>query len=236
MCAVTLAVDAIKNLKPDSKRDHLTETVELNEFVCNMHPSFRPKNRSLLFHVVSDLLGLLMYGIPRKRRHSIENLETIDYSSRSVAYPVARVWSYLKERIKSARSTDEIIVKGFISKIRIEADIICRYPLVEEAFRASRSCVREWIPPLSDFYDISGEQVVQTFTDWSDAWLDSGGAESVVDGMIDRLSAQLLTDFSVAIDKNVIKKSILGDPEGNRNHNENFSNWYKEGVVMLFKI
>lgn len=237
MCALTLAVDVIKGLRPDSKRDHLTETLELNEFICNMHPSFRPRNRSLLFHVVSDLLGLLLYGVPKKRRHSIENLETIDYSSRSVSYPVARVWTYLKGKIKTSKPvTDRTIVEGFISKIRIEADILLRYPLVEEAFRASRRSLRDWVSPLSDFYGISGTGMAEAFNDWAQAWLGSGETGLVVDEMVDRLSSQSISDFPILIDKPAVKASILGDPETNRRHNEVFSAWYKEGIEMLFRI
>jgi hypothetical protein len=236
MCAVTLAVDAIKHLRPDSKGDHLVETLDLNEFICNMHPSFRPRNRSLLFHVISDLLGLLLYGIPKKRRRSIESLEIIDYSSKAVSYPVATVWRHLKSRIKGGKLNDEAIVDGFVNKIRIEIDILRRYPSVEEAFVASRDSLLEWVPPLADFYGVSGDEVVKTFDDWSKEWLTSGGVDRVIDGMMDRLSAQSVRDFGVAIDAQGVKMSVLQDPERNRRQNETFSEWYKQGVRMLFRI
>jgi len=236
MCAVTLAVDAIKHLRADSKKDHLVEALELNEFICNMYPSFRPRNRSLLFHVISDLLGLLLYGIPKKRRRSLENLETIDYSSRAVSYPVLAVWNHLKSRIKSVRPTDETIVDGFISKIRIEVDILTRYPSVHEVFLSSRNAMHDWVPLLSDFYDISGDQIVKTFDDWSEAWLASGDVDQIIDGMMGRLSSQSLGDFGVSIDVHKIKASLLQDSDTNRRHNETFSNWYRQGVEVLFRV
>jgi hypothetical protein len=236
MCAVTLAVDAIKHLRADSKKDHLVEALELNEFICNMYPSFRPKNRSLLFHVISDLLGLLLYGIPKKRRRSIENLETIDYSSRAVSYPVLAVWNHLKGRIKSRRPTDEAIINGFIDKIRIEVDILMRYPVVDQVFLSSRSALRDWVPLLSDFYNLSGDQIVKTFDDWTGGWLGSADVDLITDGMIDRLSSQSISDFGVSIDVHKIKASLLQDSDTNRRHNETFSNWYGQGVEILFRV
>jgi hypothetical protein len=236
MCAVTLAVDAIKHLRSDSKKDHLVEALELNEFICNMYPSFRPRNRSLLFHVISDLLGLLLYGIPKKRRRSIENLETIDYSSRAVSYPVLAVWNHLKGRIKSRRPTDEAIIDGFVDKIRIEVDILMRYPVVDQVFLSSRSALRDWVPVLSDFYDISGDQIVKTFDEWTGSWRGSGDVEPIIDGMLDRLSSQSLGDFGFPVDVPEIRMSLLQDSDTNRRHNEAFSNWYRQGVEILFRV
>jgi hypothetical protein len=236
MCTVTLAVDAVKYLRPDPARDHLAETLELNEFICNMYPSFRPRNRSLLFHVVSDLLGLLLYGIPKKRRRSIEDLEIIDYSSRAVSYPVARVWNHLKSRIKGGKATDEMIVDGFVDKIRIEIDILQRYPSVEDIFVASRDSLSEWISPLSDFYRTSSDQIAKTFDEWSKIWLSAGDIDRTINGMIDRLACQSLRDFGVSIDKERLRASILEDEGRNKKHNDTFSGWYKEGVEMLFRI
>jgi hypothetical protein len=236
MAAMTLAVDAIKYLRPDSKVDHLVEVLDLNEFICNMYPSFRPRNRSLLFHVISDLLGLLLFGIPKKRRRSIESLEIIDYSSKRVSDPVATVWRYLKSRMKGAKLADEAIVDGFVNKIRIEIDILRRYPSVEEVFAASRDSLAPWIPSLAGFYGASGDEIVKTYDDWSKVWLTSGDIDRVVDGMMDRLSSQSLRDFGVSVDAGHVKSLILQDPENNRRQNETFTGWYRQGVEMLFRI
>ena len=48
MATITLAIDAIKYMHNEPKKDHLVEALELNEFICFMFPSKRPKNRSLL--------------------------------------------------------------------------------------------------------------------------------------------------------------------------------------------
>ena len=75
MATMSLAIDAVKYMHKKPKKDHLVEALELNEFICYMFPAQRPKNRSLLYHIVSDLLGLLMYGVPSTRKHVIENIE-----------------------------------------------------------------------------------------------------------------------------------------------------------------
>ena len=48
MATITLAIDAIKYMHNEPKKDHLVEALELNEFICFMFPAKRPKNRSLL--------------------------------------------------------------------------------------------------------------------------------------------------------------------------------------------
>jgi hypothetical protein len=81
------------------KRDHLLEAIELSEFLCYMHPSMKPMNRAILFHVISDLLGLLMYGVPKKSKKAIEALQTINYSEKDMDIaPVKEVLDFFKER------------------------------------------------------------------------------------------------------------------------------------------
>ena len=150
--AGTLVIDAIKYLNADPERDHLVEALELNEFICYMYPSMRPHNKSLLFHVVSDLLGLLLYGMPKKRLSVIESLEVIDYSGRNTFYPVLRVWERLKTRIGAKNTLKEDIVEGFINKIRVEMYVVDRYPFVDDIFFSSRKQIEKWLPSLSGFY------------------------------------------------------------------------------------
>src|SRR5512145_678255 len=100
MATLSLAIDAVKYMHSKPKKDHLVEAIELNEFICFMFPAQRPKNRALLYHVVSDLLGLLMYGVPKTRKNVIQNIETINYSEESVeTYPVIEVWNALKSKV-----------------------------------------------------------------------------------------------------------------------------------------
>jgi hypothetical protein len=236
MSAATLAVDAIKYLNSDPKRDHLVETLEFNEFLCYMYPSLRPHNRSLLFHVVSDLVGLLLYGIPKKRRNSIESLEIIDYSTKNFSYPIVSVWNFLKSRVKTERTTDKTIIDGFINKIRIEVYILQHFPFVEDIFLASRSLVKEWVPSLSHFYRIEGDEIVKTYEQWSARWLSNEGKEKVIDAMIERLVLQAQRDYAVTLDKDHVKALIMNDPRTNKRHNDSFSKWYTEGVNILFRI
>lgn len=237
MAAATLAIDAIKYLKTEPPgRDHLVEALELNEFICYMYPSIRPHNRSLLFHVISDLLGLLLYGIPRKRRASIEYLEIIDYSNRNVSYPVMEVWRFLKCRVGTRKSTAEGIIEGFINKIRIEVDILQRYPFIEEILVASRSLLEQWLSSLSDFYRVPARDITRVYEEWSGRWIANGQQEHMVDEMVRRLASQAERDFGINIDKHAVKSSILSDRETNRHHNETFSTWYREGVDLLFRI
>ncbi|HOJ44284.1 MAG TPA: hypothetical protein PK800_09165, partial [Syntrophorhabdaceae bacterium] len=60
MATINLAIDAVKFMDRREKRDHLVEALELNEFICFMFPMKRPGNMSLLFHVISDPIGLLI--------------------------------------------------------------------------------------------------------------------------------------------------------------------------------
>lgn len=236
MAAGTLAIDAIKYLNTDTKRDHLVEVLELNDFICYMYPSIRPFNRSLLFHVISDLLGLLLYGIPKKRKNSIERLEIIDYTSRNVSYPVLQVWKLLKGRIGARRFSPERILEGFVNKIRIEVDILRHYPFIEEVFVDSRSLLETWLPSLADFYRLDSREISKTYAKWYEGWICHGEEERMVDEMVRRLSNQADRDFGITIDANYIKTSILSDEETNRKHNQAFSMWYKEGVNLLFAI
>ena len=157
--AGTLVIDAIKYLNADPERDHLVEALELNEFICYMYPSMRPHNKSLLFHVVSDLLGLLLYGIPKKRLSGIESLEVIDYSGRNTFYPVLRVWQRLKTRIGAENTLKEDIVEGFINKIRVEMYVVNHYPFVDDIFFSSRKQIEKWLPALSGFYERTASEI-----------------------------------------------------------------------------
>jgi hypothetical protein len=129
-----------------------------------------------------------------------------------------------------------MIVDGFVNKIRIEIDILRRFPSVEDIFAASRDSLSEWISPLSDFYRTSSDEIAKTFDEWSKVWLTAGDIDRAIDGMIDRLSCQSLRDFGVSIDKERLRASILEDEGQNKKHNDTFSGWYREGVEMLFRI
>lgn len=236
MAAGTLALDAVKYLNKDPKRDHLVEALELNEFLCYMYPSIRPNNRSLLFHVISDLLGLLLYGIPKKRRNSIERLEIIDYSNRNVSYPVLEVWKFLKCRVGSRRFSPERIIDGFVTKIGIEVHILRHYPFIEDILVDSSQLLRQWLPSLSDFYRVDADEIARTYDRWSEAWIAHGDEERIVDEMIRRLSNQAERDFGITIDKASIKTSVLNDRETSKTQNETFSRWYRQGVELLFAI
>jgi len=54
--------------------------------------------------------------------------------------------------------------------------------------------------------------------------------------MVDRLSLQAERDFETTIDKEKVFASVMLDAEGNKQENEQFSMWYKEGVDLLLKI
>lgn len=237
MSTITLAIDAIKYMDVESKKDHLVEALELNEFVCFMFPSQRPRNRSLLFHVVSDLLGLLMYGVPKKKRHTIESIEIINYSEKNMeVYPVIEVWNTLKGKVYKKKHGVESIVEGFIQKIKIEMDIMERYPFVEDIFYKSREHIKEWLPSLSKYYDKKWKTVRNVYDKWWSLWFCDGDKEKVLSGMVDRLHSQAIREFDTEIDKDKIFTSVQLDKEGNKKENEQFSRWYREGVNLLLKI
>jgi hypothetical protein len=75
MATMSLAIDAMKYMHNKPKKDHLVEALELNEFICFMFPAQRPKNRALFYHIVSDLLGLLMC---RSRKPENLQLKTLN--------------------------------------------------------------------------------------------------------------------------------------------------------------
>ena len=117
MATLSLAIDAMKYMHNKPKKDHLVEALELNEFICFMFPAQRPKNRSLLYHTVSDLLGLLMYGVPSTRKYVIENIETINYSEENMeTYPVIEVWNTLKTKVYTKKHGGEDVIEGFIKE------------------------------------------------------------------------------------------------------------------------
>ncbi|MBA4418428.1 MAG: hypothetical protein C0392_11065 [Syntrophus sp. (in: bacteria)] len=237
MCTVTLAIDAIKHLDPKYKKDHLVEALELNEFICYMYPNMRPNNRSLLLHVVSDLLGLLMYGVPIKARPSIHNLEIVNYSKENMeVYPVIEVWNMLKVKVYTKKHGPESIIEGFIQKIRIEMDIMEHHSFTEKIFINSKECLKTWLPVLSSYYDKTGKTIGKIYEEWWNLWLCGEKKEKVLQGMIDRLASQAANEYKMEIDKDQLFHSIMTEKEVNRNTNKQFSSWYKEGVNLLMKI
>jgi len=236
MTAGTLVIDAIKYISSDPKRDHLTEALELNEFICYMEPSIRPNNLALLFHVISDLLGLLLYGVPKKRRNSIEALEVVDYSSKNMSYPVIEVWNFFKNRIGTKRGRQRDIIDGFIRKIRIEIDIVERFPFVEDLFRSSREGVKGWLHPLSRFYERKGSDIAALYDRWASLWIKDQTKDGLIENMVQRLASQAAQDYGVMLDTGKLASSIRDDPETNRMENERFSGLYKEGVELLLSI
>ena len=237
MSTITLAIDAIKYMEPKPQKDHLVEALELNEFVCFMFPLQRPKNRSLLFHVVSDLLGLLLYGVPKKSRQALWNLESINYSENNIeAHPVIEVWNSLKESVYSKKHGATSIIDGFVKKIKIEMDTLDRYPFVEDVFYKSKDYMSEWLPSFSKYYDKRARTIKEVYEKWWSVWFCNEDKEKILSGMIDRLSKQAETEYEVKIDKDRVFSEIYSDKLGNRQENEQFSKWYKEGVNLLLKI
>jgi hypothetical protein len=237
MCTVTLAIDAIKHLDPKYKKDHLVEALELNEFICYMYPVLRPRNRSLLMHVVSDLLGLLLYGVPVKARPSIKSLEIVNYSKESMEiYPVIEVWNTLKSKVYVKKHGPEAIIQGFVQKIKIEMDVLERYPDVERIFDESRTCLKSWLPCLASYYDKPSKTVKNIYGEWWSLWLCGGDKEAILMAMLDRLAAQAESEYSFAVNKDELFDLIMKDKRGNMMENKQFSTWYKQGVNLLMKI
>lgn len=237
MSTITLAIDAIKYLDMDSNKDHLVEALELNEFICFMFPAKRPKNRSLLFHVVSDLLGLLMFGVPKTRKHAIDSIEIINYSEEGMeVYPVIEVWNDLKEKVYTKKHGASSIVDGFERKIRVEMDVIERYPFVEDVLFESQEKIKDWLPSLAGYYDRKGKTVKDVYTKWWKLWGCKKDKEEILSGMIERLSAQAMREYNTAIDKGRLTLAIQHEKDRNKKENEEFSQWYKEGVNLLLKI
>jgi hypothetical protein len=237
MSTITLAIDAIKYLDMESKKDHLVEALELNEFICYMHPAKRPRNRSLLFHVVSDLLGLLMFGVPRTRKHAIDSIEIINYSEEAMeVYPVIEVWNDLKDKVYTKKHGATSIVDGFERKIRVEMDVMERYPLVEDIMFETLERIKEWVPCLNGYYDRKGKAIKDVYYKWWNLWGCKKDKKEVLSGMVDRLSAQAEREYDIIIDKEKVIASILREKNKNQKENEEFSRWYREGVNLLLKI
>ncbi len=237
MATLSLAIDAVKYMHNKPKKDHLVEALELNEFICFMFPAQRPKNRSLLYHIVSDLLGLLMYGVPRTRKNVIENIETINYSEESVeTYPVIEVWNALKSKVYTKKHGGEDVIEGFIRKIRIEMDTIEQHPFVEDIFMESKKHLDEWLPSIASYYDESKKKVRDSYEKWWELWHCKGDWGTVLESMVMRLATQAEEEFSITIEKDNIFSSIKSDKVANKKENEIFSRWYKEGMNLLLKI
>jgi hypothetical protein len=237
MATITLAVDAIKYAGARPGKDHLVDALELNEFICFMFPLQRPGNRALLFHVVSDLLGLLLYGVPRKSRQALTSLESTDYSEKNMeAYPVMGVWNHLKDKVYSKKHGAASIIEGFVKKIKIEMDTIERYPFIEDTFYRSKQCLAEWLPSFCGYYDKRAKSIIEAYDRWWSVWLCGEEEEKTLSGMIDRLSLQAEKTYGITIDKKTIFASVYSDRDGNRRENELFSHWFVEGVNLLLKI
>ncbi len=237
MATISLAIDAIKYMHNEPKKDHLVEALELNEFICFMFPAKRPRNRSLLYHIVSDLLGLLMYGIPSTRKYAIDNIETVNYSEKNMEiYPVIEVWNSLKTKVYKKKHGAEDIIEGFIKKIRIEMDVLERFPFVEEVFFESRERIKEWLPSFASYYDENRKKVRGAYDRWWALWLCNKDKEEILNAMVERLASQAEREYETVIDREKVFSSIISDPETNRMENEQFARWYKEGVNLLLKI
>jgi len=237
MATLTLAIDAIKYSQKHPKKDHLVEALELNEFICYMFPLKRPNNRSLLYHVVSDLLGLLMYGFPKKTKQSIESLETINYSEKNMeAYPVIEVWNSLKGKVYSKKHGATSIIEGFIKKIMIEMYIIEHYPFVDDIFYESKENIKEWLPSFTGYYDKHAKTIRNTFDKWWSTWLCKEDKDKILQSMVDRLCYQAEHEFDIILDKNQVISSIQDKKEECQKENMLFSKWYQEGINLLLKI
>ncbi|MGD9576637.1 MAG: hypothetical protein AB7Y74_00125 [Syntrophorhabdus sp.] len=237
MSAITLAIDAIKYLDMESKKDHLVEALELNEFICFMYPTKRPKNRSLLFHVVSDLLGLLMFGVPRTRKHAIDSIEIVNYSEEGMEiYPVIEVWNDLKKKVYTKKHGPKSIIDGFERKIRVEMDVMERFSFVEDILFESQERIKEWLPTLARYYDKKSKAISDVYKKWWNLWGCKKGHQEALTGMIERLSAQALREYGITIDRSRLMAVILREKDRNKKENEEFSKWYKEGINLLLKI
>jgi hypothetical protein len=237
MATITLAIDAIKHVDPKAKKDHLVEALELNEFICYMFPSMRPNNRSLLFHVVSDLLGLLMYGVPRKSRRGLQNIETIDYSEKNIQiYPVVEVWNAMKDKVYTKKHGAVDVITGFTKKIRIEIDTLDRFPQIEEVFFNTSAQLKEWLPSLGGYYDRKGKSIRSLFDTWWSLWSVGQDRGAIIEAMVRRLAHQAANEFETEIDVPRLLESLSSDRAENRSENELFSRWYREGVNHLLKI
>ena len=237
MATLSVAIDAIKHVDPKAKKDHLVQALELNEFICYMYPAMRPKNRSLLFHVVSDLLGLLLYGVPKKSKNVLENIETINYSEKNIEiYPVVEVWNDLKEKVYQKKHGAADIVAGFIRKIRVEMDIVDRYPFVEEIFVETRKRLKDWLPSLANYYDRKGKSITDIFDKWWNLWDVNGDRDLFLEMVVERLAQQAARDLEIEVNREKVFSQIRNGREENKAENELFSRWYKEGVGYLLKI
>lgn len=237
MSTLSLSIDALKYIDPTKRNDHLVEALEFNEFICYMFPEKRPKNRALFLHIVSDLIGLLAYGVPKKSRKELLSLETLNYSQKKLEiYPLIEVWNRLKDKIYRKKHGPMSIVEGFIRKIRVEMDVLERYPKVEEIFQESKKRMGEWIHPFTRFYDKEKSEILSAYETWWSLWGVKKEKEEVLSGMIDRLYEQAKRDLGMTIDKKETFEAVLKEKEKNRIENENFSMWYTEGVNLLFNI
>jgi len=237
MSTVSLAIDAVKYLNKESKKDHLVEALEFNEFICFIYPQQKPRNRSLLFHVVSDLLGLLMYGVPKKTKHSLKNLESINYSEKNMEhYPIIEVWNTLKDKVYIKKHGVESIVEGFVKKIQIEMDIMEHYPFVEDILFNSKEKLNEWLQSLASFYDKHKKTIQNIYDQWLALWLCNRDKEAVLSNMLERLNIQAQNEYGLTIDKNHLLHTILSNKGANKQENDNYSRWYKEGVKLLLRI
>lgn len=235
MSALSLSIDALKYIDPAEKKDHLVEALEFNEFICYVFPERRPKNRALLLHIVSDLIGLLAYGVHRKSRKELLSLETVNYSEKKLEdYALPEVWNRMKEKIYKKKHGPMSIIDGFLRKIRIEMDIIERYPNVEEIFKESKKRISEWVIPFMRFYDKRKDEILSAYERWFFLWNVGKRKEDILSGMVERLYDQAVRDFGVKIDKKDTFDSIIKEKNKNRLENEKFTGWFCESIKILF--
>lgn len=237
MAALTLAIDATKYLHTNERKDHLVEALELNEFICFMYPRKRPGNKALLFHVVSDLLGLLMYGFPKTRKRAIDNIESVNYSEKSVeVYPVIDVWNDLKGKVYEKKHGADSIINGFIRKIRVEMEVVENYRFVDDILCRSSQQVREWLPCLADYYCLKSKTIEQMYDKWWASWCCNQSGDAILAKMIDRLFTQVEREFGIRIDRDSVFSAVRSDKTVNKTENDEFARWYRQGVNLLLKI
>lgn len=237
MVTLTLAIDAIKYVDGRPKRDHLLEALELSEFLCYMYPSMKPMNRAILFHVISDLLGLLMYGVPKKSKKAIEALQTINYSEKEMDIaPVKEVLDFFKENVYEKKHGSMKIIEGFIKKLRIEVDILERYSHLEKIFYNTKEALNKCLPILSRFYEVPAHSIRDIYDRWLSVWCYNEEKEKVIYSMVERLFGQAEKEYKIHINRTELFHSLISEKGKNRQENELFSKWYSEGVKLFLKI
>jgi len=151
-------------------------------------------------------------------------------------YPVIEVWNSLKSKVYKKKHGADDIIDGFIRKIRVEMDVLDRFPFVEEIFLESKERIKEWLPSFASYYDESRKKVRGAYDRWWALWLCDSPKEEILGAMVDRLASQAEREYETVIDRDEVFSSIISDPDSNRAENELFTRWYREGVNLLLKI